>query len=142
MFDTQRGKIERSKMTVADKTKTVLMDEFGAPAGIVVDSDGNMYVACYSDNAIVKVDSNKKRSNFVKDYLLEGPIGLAIDAYDNIYVANYDGNNVLKISKNGSVSVFMEKISHPYFLYIKDDVLYISEQGNDAVLRYNLSSKK
>lgn len=142
MFDVQRGKIERSKMTVADRDKTVLMDNFNAPAGMVVDSEGNMFVACYSDNAIVKVDENKKRTNFVKDYLLDGPIGLAIDAYDNIYVANYDGNNVLKISKNGNVSVFMEKVSHPYFLYIKDDVLYISEQGNDVVLKYDLTFTK
>ena len=142
MFDVQRGKIERSKVSVATKEKTVLMDNFNTPAGMVVDSEGNMFVACYSDNLIVKVDESKKRTNFVKDYLLDGPIGLAIDAYDNIYVANYDANNILKISKNGNVSIFMEKVSHPYFLYIKDDVLYISEQGNDVVLKYNLSSMK
>ena len=142
MFDTQKGKIERSKVSVADKDKTVLMDNFNTPAGMVVDSDGNMFVACYSDNVIIKVDENKKRTNFVKDYLLDGPIGMAIDAYDNIYVANYDANNILKISKNGNVSIFMEKVSHPYFLYIKDDVLYVSEQGNDVVLRYNLSTTR
>ena len=142
MFDAQRGKIERSKITVADKNKAILLDNFEAPAGVVVDSEGNMFVACYSDNSIVKIDESKGRSNFVKDYLLEGPIGLAIDAYDNIYVANYDANNILKISKNGNVSIFMEKVSHPYFLYIKDDVLYISEQGNDAVLKYNLATTK
>ena len=140
MFDVQRGKIERSKVSAATKEKTILMDNFNTPAGVVVDSDGNMFVACYSDNLIVKVDEKKKHTNFVKDYLLDGPIGLAIDAYDNIYVANYDANNILKISKNGNVSIFMEKVSHPYFLYIKDDVLYISEQGNDVVLKYDLSS--
>ena len=142
MFDVQKGKIERSKVSVADKDKTVLMDNFNTPAGMVVDSEGNMFVACYSDNVIVKVDENKKRTNFVKDYLLDGPIGMAIDEYDNIYVANYDANNILKISKNGNVSIFMEKVSHPYFLYIKDDVLYVSEQGNDVVLRYNLSTTR
>ncbi len=71
--------------------------------------------------------------------MLDGPVGLAIDKYDNIYVANYDGNNILKITKGGNVSVFMDKVSQPYFLYIKDDVLYISEQGNDVVVTYNLS---
>ena len=142
MFNAQKGKIERSKVTDANKSKTVLMDNFSTPAGVVVDSEGNMFVACYSENSIIKVDEKKVRSTFVKDYLLEGPVGLAIDDYDNIYVANYDGNNVLKISKNGSVSIFMEKVSHPYFLYIKNDILYISEQGNDAILKYNLSSTK
>lgn len=141
MFNSEKSKIERAKITTASEHKRVLIDKFNSPAGMVVDSDGNMYVASYSDNAIVKIDKNKNRTNFVKDYLLDGPVGLAIDAYDNIYVANYEANNILKITKGGNVSVFMEKVSSPYFLYIKDDVLYISEQGNDVVLTYNLSSK-
>ena len=101
-----------------------------------------MFVASYSDNAIVKIDKKKNRTNFIKDYLLDGPIGMAIDAYDNIYIANYDANNILKVTKGGSVSVFMEKVSQPYFLYIKNEVLYISEQGNDVVLTYNLENTK
>ena len=140
-FETQKNRVERSKLTTANKNERVLIDKFNSPAGMVVDSNGNMYVAAYSDNAIIKVDKNKNKSNFVKDYLLNGPVGLAIDIYDNIYVANYDGNNILKITK-GHISVFMDKVSKPYFLYIKDDILYISEQGNDVVLTYNLRSGK
>ena len=138
MFDKQKNQLERSKVSTADKNKTVLIDKFVSPAGIVVDSENNMYVASYSENAIVKFDSNKQKNYFVKDYLLEGPVGLAIDKYDNIYVANYDANNILKITKGGNVSVFMDKVSQPYILYIRNDVLYISEQGSDAVRTYNL----
>lgn len=138
MFDKQKNQLERSKVSTADKNKTVLIDKFVSPAGIVVDSENNMYVASYSENAIVKLGSNKQKNYFVKDYLLEGPVGLAIDKYDNIYVANYDANNILKITKGGNVSVFMDKVSQPYFLYIKNDILYISEQGSDAVRTYNL----
>lgn len=139
LFDKQKNQYERSKISTANKNKTVVIDKFSSPAGVAVDSDGNMFVASYSGNAIIKVDKKKQKSNFVKDYLLDGPVGLAIDKYDNIYVANYDGNNILKITKGGNVSVFMDKVSQPYFLYIKDDVLYISEQGNDVVVTYNLS---
>lgn len=142
LFNAQKNKIERSKVTTANKNKRVLIDKFNSPAGMVVDSDGNMYVASYSDNAIIKIDKNKTRTNFVKGFLLEGPVGIAIDAYDNIYVANFEANNILKITKGGNVSVFMDNVSKPYFLYIKDDVLYISEQGNDVVLTYNLSSTR
>ncbi len=138
-FDAQKNRVERSKLTTAKKNQRVLIDKFNSPAGMVVDSNGNMYVAAYSDNAIIKVDRNKNKTNFVKDYLLNGPVGLAIDMYDNIYVANYDANNILKITKGGNVSVFMSNVSKPYFLYIKDDILYISEQGNDVVLTYNLA---
>lgn len=140
LFDAEKNKIERAKITTANNNKKVLIDRFNSPAGMVVDSEGNMFVASYSDNAIVKIDKQKNRTNFIKDYLLDGPIGLAIDAYDNIYIANYDANNILKVTKGGNVSVFMEKVSQPYFLYIKNEVLYISEQGNDVVLTYNLST--
>ncbi|MCD7879001.1 MAG: tetratricopeptide repeat protein [Candidatus Gastranaerophilales bacterium] len=139
LFDSQKGKIARAKETVANKNKRVIIDNFNSPAGVVVDSEGNMYVACFSDNSIVKYDRNKSKTNFVKDYLLDGPIGLAIDNYDNIYVANYESDNILKITKGGNVSVFMNNVSKPYFLYIKNDVLFVSEQGNNAVLTYDLS---
>ncbi len=142
MFDLEKNKIARAKITTANENKRVLIDKFNSPAGMVVDSEGNMFVASYTDNAIVKLDKNKKRTNFIKDYLLEGPIGLAIDKYDNIYVANYDANNILKVTKGGNVSVFMDKVLQPYFLYIKNDVLYISEQGNDVVLTYSLAHQK
>ncbi len=140
LFGSQRSKIERAKITTANSNKKVLIDKFNSPAGMAVDSEGNMFVACYSDNAIVKVDKSNKKTNFVKDYLLDGPVGLAIDNYDNIYVANFEADNIIKITKDGNVSVFMENVSKPYFLYIKNDVLYISEQGNDVVLTYNLAS--
>ena len=142
LFDAEKNKIERAKITTANENKRILIDKFNSPAGMVVDSEGNMFVASYSDNAIVKIDKKKNRTNFIKDYLLDGPIGMAIDAYDNIYIANYDANNILKVTKGGSVSVFMEKVSQPYFLYIKNEVLYISEQGNDVVLTYNLANTK
>ncbi|MCD7739972.1 MAG: tetratricopeptide repeat protein [Candidatus Gastranaerophilales bacterium] len=141
-FDAQRNKVERSKVTTANNNKRVLIDKFNSPAGMAVDSEGNMFVACYSDNSIVKVDKNKNKTNFVKDYLLDGPIGIAIDNYDNIYVANFEADNILKVTKGGNISVFMDNVSKPYFLYIKDDILYISEQGNDVVLEYNLSTAR
>ncbi len=139
LFDSQKNRVERAKITTASKSQKILIDKFNSPAGVVIDSEGNMFVACYSDNSIIKIDKDNNRTNFIKDYLLEGPVGLAIDNYDNIYAANFDGNNILKITKGGSASIFMENISNPYFLYIKDDILYVSEQGNNAVLKYNLA---
>lgn len=141
-FDNQRYKIERAKTTTANKTKRVLIDKFNSPAGMAVDSEGNIFVASYSDNAIIKVDKKKNKTNFVKDNLLDGPIGIAIDAFDNLYIANFESDNILRVTKGGNVSVFMDNVSKPYFLYIKNDVLYISEQGNDAVLTYNLANTR
>ena len=139
-FNTQKNTIERAKISKATPAKRVVIAELISPAGIVVDNSGNTYVASYSDNAIVKIDSNKNQMNLAKDYLLDGPVGIAIDRFDNIYVANYDADNILKITKAGQVSIFMDKVSKPYFLYIKDDILYISEQGNNTIVKYNLAN--
>lgn len=141
-FNEQKNKIERAKISKSTPTQKVLIDKFEAPAGMVVDSEGNMFVACYSDNSIVKIDKNKNRTDYVKNNLLEGPVGLAIDEYDNIYVANFEANNILKITKSGNISIFMDRVAKPYFLYIKNDVLYISEQGNDVVIKYDLASNR
>ena len=75
---------------------------------------------------------------FSKSPMLGGPIGLAFDANDNLYVANYDKNNILKINRGGQIFVFMNKIINPYYLMIKGNNLYITEQGNNTVVKYKL----
>ena len=67
-FNLQTGTIERAKISTANEAKRVIIDKFNSPAGMVVDSKGNMYVASYSDNAIIKVDKNKTKSKKKVNY--------------------------------------------------------------------------
>lgn len=115
-----------------------LFENIEGPTGMVTDDVGNLYVACYADNSITKIFPNGKRVLFAKDKRMNGPIGLAIDVAGNLYVANYGNNNVLKITKNGVISVLIGNISKPYGLYLKGNMLYISSQGSNSVLRYKL----
>jgi len=108
------------------------------PTGMVTDDLGNLYVACYADNSITKIYPNGQRVIFVKDKIINGPIGLAIDVMGNLYVANYGNNNVLKVTKNGVISVLIANIDKPYGLYLKGNMLFISSQGSNSVLRYKL----
>ena len=48
---------------------------------------------------------------------------------DSLYVANYAKSNILKINKAGQVYTFMNKITNPYYLIIKGNYMYITEQG-------------
>ena len=89
-------------------------------------------------DSIKRISKDKKVSTFVKNPIINGPIGLAIDKFDNIYVANFENNNILKISPNGRIHIFMEKVYKPYYLYIHDETLYISEQNNNIVIKYKL----
>ena len=86
----------------------------------------------------MKVESNRRTTVYSRSPLLKGPIGLAIDSFDNLYVANYESDNILKINPQGKVYVFMDKVYKPYYLYIKNDILYISEQANNILIKYNL----
>ncbi|MES2378346.1 MAG: gliding motility-associated C-terminal domain-containing protein [Bacteroidota bacterium] len=92
-------------------------ETFGAPSGIVFDSQGNMFVADNLYNTIRKITiSTGIVSTFAGSGsagLLDGtgtaaqfkqPYGLAIDANDNIYVADQGNNAIRMITKTGVVT--------------------------------------
>lgn len=110
-----------------------------APTGITSDSEGNLYVAEFNNNLITKITPDNRKMIFVKDSKINGPIGLAIDKTGNIYVANYNSNNVLKISVFGEITILISNLKKPYYLYVKDNMLFVSCQGTDTVLRYKLN---
>lgn len=115
-----------------------LFNGIQGPTGMVTDDYGNLYVASFSDNSITKIFPDGKRVLYTRDKRINGPIGLAIDVLGNLYVANYNDNNVLKVAKNGTVKVLIGNIDKPYGLYLKGNMLFISSQGSNSVLRYKL----
>lgn len=139
--DMQTIKIEQKE--AAEQSQKIsqsngVYENLGSPTGMITDKNGNLYVAGFSDNAIVKISPDGNRRLFVKDSRLNGPIGLEIDSAGNIYVANYNANNVLKISSTGAISVLIANIPKPYALHIADGLLFISAQGSNSIIRYKL----
>lgn len=109
-----------------------------SPTGITTDRDGNLYVASFSSNAIIKITPAGAKSIFLKSESLNGPIDMEIDNAGNLYVANYNTNNVVKITPAGTASQLLGNIEKPYCLHIRDGVLFISSQGSNTVVRYKL----
>ena len=109
-----------------------------SPTGITTDSNGNLFIAAFSDNSIMKITPDNKRQIFVKSEMIQGPISLVSDSVGNIYVSNYTGNNVLKITPQGTVSVFVANVNKPYGLHVEGNMLFISCQGSNSVLRQRL----
>ncbi len=109
-----------------------------SPTGITTDTFGNVYVATFSDNTILKITPDGKRQVFLKSELINGPISLASDKVGNIYVSNYNTNNVLKITPQGSASVLVSRIDKPYGLHVEGDMLFITCQGSNSILRQKL----
>lgn len=139
--DMQTNKHEQKELAAESEKisqSNGVYENLGSPTGMVTDKNGNLYVAGFSDNAIVKISPDGNRRLFVKDARLNGPIGLEIDTSGNIYVANYNANNVLKVSTTGVVSVLISDIPKPYCLHIDGSLLFISAQGSNSVVRYKL----
>lgn len=116
-----------------------MYSDITSPTGIVTDPNGNLYIAGFSDNTIYKIGPDNKKIVYIKSEKIDGPIGLAIDLQGNIYIANYNKNNVLKVDKNGAITELIENIQNPYCMYITGDLLFISSQGSNSVIRYKLN---
>lgn len=135
---TNPMKMPLQSVDTVTSQNSYLFEGIQGPTGMVTDDFGNLFVACYADNSITKIYPTGQRVIFAKDKRINGPIGLAIDPLGNLYVANYANNNVLKITKNGVISILIANIDKPYGLYLKGNMLFISSQGSNSVLRYKL----
>lgn len=140
------GKLNITSLIIPEKeqnsrkiSKTnAIYNEIPAPTGITSDMDGNVYVAEFNTDTIIKITPDDKKTVYLKDEKISGPLGLAFDQDNNMYIANYNKNNVLKVSAFGEISVLIANIKKPYCIYVKDDVLFVSCQGTNSVLKYKL----
>lgn len=115
-----------------------VFENLGSPTGIATDSSGNLYVAGFSDNAVYKISTDGSKKLYAKDDRIKGPIGLAIDSNNNLYIANYNADTIVKISNKAAVSILIANVKRPYGLHIHGNMLYVSSQGTNSVIRYKL----
>ncbi len=119
-------------------TYTGIYENIVSPTGVTTDKEGNVYVATFSDNSIVKITPDNKRTVFLKSAQIKGPISLAADDAGNIYVSNYSANNVLKVTPQGIVSVLVDKLDKPYGLHVNGNMLFITCQGSNSIYRQKI----
>lgn len=144
--------VQPTSLTTANHTQTTststpkvnqtngIYQNIPAPTGITSDKEGNLYVAEFNTNAILKITPDSKKIIFLKDPKISGPIGLAFDRSQNLYIANYNKDNILKVSKSGQVTILISNVKKPYYLYIESGMLFVSCQGSNTVLRYKITN--
>ena len=89
------------------------------PAGVAVDSAGNVYIADLSGSVVEKVTPSGMMTIVAgsggqgaptpgpaTSSALYGPDGVAVDGAGNLYIAASDNNEILKVTPSGTLSVF------------------------------------
>ena len=115
--------------------------ELHGPTGMAIGANGEIYIANYSQNSIVKILPGGQKTTLVKDKGLGGPIGLVRDpSTGDLFVANYLKNNILRVDDNGQLSVLASGLNKPYNLLLDtlSNTLYVSEQETNTVSRIKL----
>lgn len=130
--------VQQSNTPSKIATQTGIYENVLSPTGVTTDKQGNVYVATFSDNSILKITPDNRRIVFFKSADIKGPISLASDEVGNIYVSNYSANNVLKITPQGTCSVLVDKLDKPYGLHVDGNMLFITCQGSNSIYRQKI----
>ena len=101
--------------------------QFSNPAGIEMDSTGNLFVVDFNTNVIRKITPDGTVTTFAGSGAAEttdgtgtaaafnSPYGLAIDSVNNLYVTEIAGNALRKITPSGVVTTLEDKgLNYPY----------------------------
>lgn len=133
---------------------------FSSPAGIAMDTSGNLYVADTDNNEIRKITPSGDVSTFAgstKAGSADGvgtqasfnwPFGIAIDSSNNLYVSDYGNSEIRKITPSGTVSTLagskqkgdadgngtVATFNLPAGIAIdSNDNLYVADRGNNQI---------
>lgn len=75
-----------------------------SPAGVALDSSGNLFIADTGNNLIRKVTPAGVISTVAANAGLKSPNAVAVDANGNLYIADTNNNRILKVSTDGSIA--------------------------------------
>ncbi len=120
------------------------MDTFlSGPAGVAVDSTGDLYVANGNFGKVKKFDGNT--GTFLGDINIGAyPWGLGVDSADNLYVSTLE-NQVQKFNSSGvlvnswgTAGTGSGQFNSPRHLAIDaDDNVYVADFGNNRVQKFS-----
>ena len=127
-----------SKENFIPQVKTIT-GNFSGPTGITRDSRNNIYIANFTKNNVERLTTDGVREIFIEKSGINGPVGLAIDEKDNLYIANYNSDSILRVTQNKEVSILVNKIIKPYYLFydMQANKLFVTSQGNNSLAEIN-----
>ena len=99
--------------------------QLSAPAGVALDSSGNLYIADAGNNVVRKISGGtittfagnnsagySGDSGSATNAQLSAPVGVAVDSAGNVYIADA-GNNVIREVSGGNIATVAVGFTHP-----------------------------
>lgn len=122
------------------------------PMGVVVDDDGNMYLAEADAHRIRKVSKDGTITTYAGNGVagaagdngpatsasLNSPHNIALDANGDLYIADYGNNSIRIVRKNdGVITTLISGLNSPYgiALHPSDGKIYFSEHTGHQIRR-------
>jgi sugar lactone lactonase YvrE len=124
-------------MVFAGAQSTLGFTGLKSPAGVAVDSAGNVYVADSGNSRLVKLWSTGVQNTIsTGDIGVSNPTAITLDAAGNLFVADTGDNRVIEISANGMVTVVASGLAAPQGVAVDSaGVLYIADTGNNQIVK-------
>jgi hypothetical protein len=119
------------------------------PNGLAFDSSGNLYVAMYYANTIIKISPGGQESVFANTDMA-GPVALAFDSSGNLFVSNYNNYNsyIEEFNPSGQGTTFYSfGFQYHYPLSLAFDGsgnLYAGMYGNsnDTIVKFDTNANE
>jgi sugar lactone lactonase YvrE len=133
------------QVTFAPGAESIFGTDILGPNGMAVDGAGNVYVADYGNNRVVK--ETLSSGSYTETTIINGlnlPSGLALDAAGNLYVANYGGTEAYKETLSGgsyTQTTLATGLNIPNGVTVDGaGNVYIADSGNGRLLKETLSA--
>jgi sugar lactone lactonase YvrE len=119
---------------VSAARQSTLLSSISAPADMIRDSAGNLYLANSVGGTITRVAPNGQVTLFASGF--SSPDGLALDSSGNLYVSNLTTNTVSKVTPAGQVSTFATGFNGPAGLaFDAQGFLYVANHNGGTISR-------
>ncbi|MDR3734173.1 MAG: MBG domain-containing protein [Acidobacteriaceae bacterium] len=123
--------------------QSALLSGLGTPAGVAVDSAGNVYLADTTRNIVTKTTSGGVTTTLPFTGLAR-PYGLAVDGAGTVYVSDSVNNAVYTLTvANVQATLATTGLSAPRGITLDGyNNLYIADSGNSRVVRLDISGNQ
>ena len=108
------------------------------PDGVAVDGAGNLYVADFYNNQVLKLAAGTTAPTVLPFTGLSNPAGVAVDGVGNLYVTDYGNNRVLKLAAGTTTQVVLPftGLRDPELVAVDGaGDLYVTDYLNNRVLK-------